>query len=87
MVNAVCPGAVHSEMWLEQGGLLDQHVERTGAEDRERALEKLHAAKPAGRLATTAEIAGAIVFLCSERASYVSGAAWSVDAGTVQVII
>ena len=33
------------------------------------------------------EIADAIVFLCSERASYVAGAAWSVDGGTVQVII
>ncbi|HEY2052780.1 MAG TPA: SDR family oxidoreductase [Solirubrobacterales bacterium] len=87
MVNAVCPAAVHSEMWLEEGGLLDQQVERSGAEDRERALEELHAARPNGRLATVGEIAGAIVFLCSERASYVSGGAWSVDAGTVQVII
>ena len=33
------------------------------------------------------EIAGAIAFLCSEHASYTSGAAWSVDGGTVQVII
>jgi NAD(P)-dependent dehydrogenase (short-subunit alcohol dehydrogenase family) len=33
------------------------------------------------------EIAAAIVFLCSERASYVAGAAWSVDGGTVQVIV
>ena len=32
-------------------------------------------------------IAGAIVFLCSEQASYVAGAAWSVDGGTVQIII
>ncbi len=43
--------------------------------------------RPIGRLAESAEIAAAIVFLCSERASYVSGAAWSVDGGTVQVII
>ena len=43
--------------------------------------------RPIGRLAEPAEIAAAIVFLCSERASYVSGAAWSVDGGTVQVII
>jgi 3-oxoacyl-[acyl-carrier protein] reductase len=87
MVNAICPGAVPSEMWLEEGGLLDQRIERTGAEDRERALEEINAARPNGRLATAAEIAGAIVFLCSEPASYVSGAAWSVDAGSVRVII
>ncbi len=33
------------------------------------------------------QIAAAIVFLCSERASYVAGAAWSADGGTVQVIV
>ena len=42
---------------------------------------------PAKRWGTPEEIASAIVFLCSERASYVSGAAWSVDGGTVPVII
>ncbi len=87
LVNAVCPAAVAAEMWLEPGGLLDQRMEKTGATDRERALAELHAAKPNGRLAEAEEIAAAIVFLCSERASYVTGAAWSVDAGTVQGII
>jgi 3-oxoacyl-[acyl-carrier protein] reductase len=87
LVNAITPAAVEGTMWLEPGGLLDQHVEKTGAPDRDQALAELHAARPNGRLATVEEIAAAIVFLCSERASYVSGAAWSVDAGTVQVII
>jgi 3-oxoacyl-[acyl-carrier protein] reductase len=87
LVNAVCPAAVEAEMWLEPGGLLDQAVEATGAADRETALAELGAARPNGRFATAEEIASAIVFLCSERASYVAGAAWSVDAGTVQVII
>ena len=32
-------------------------------------------------------MANAIVFLCSERASYVAGAAWSVDGGSVPGII
>ncbi len=51
------------------------------------ALEKSGAGRPIGRMAEVEEIAAAIVFLCSERASYVAGAAWSVDGGTVQVII
>jgi 3-oxoacyl-[acyl-carrier protein] reductase len=87
LVNAITPGAVEAEMWLEPGGLLDQHVEKTGASDRESALAGLAAARPNGRFAQAEEIAATIVFLCSERASYVAGAAWSVDAGTVQVII
>jgi 3-oxoacyl-[acyl-carrier protein] reductase len=87
LVNAITPAAVEAEMWLEPGGLLDQHVEKTGAGDRETALAELGAARPNGRFAKAAEIAATIVFLCSERASYVAGAAWSVDAGTVQVII
>ena len=87
LVNAICPGPVKSEMWMEDGGLLDQSKELSGAESREQALAEAGDKRPIGRLAEVAEIAGAIVFLCSEQASYVSGSAWSVDGGTVQVII
>jgi 3-oxoacyl-[acyl-carrier protein] reductase len=87
LVNAICPGPVESEMWMDPGGLLDQSQQMSGAATRQEALEAAGAKRPIGRLADPAEIAGAIVFLCSERASYVSGAAWSVDGGTVQVII
>jgi 3-oxoacyl-[acyl-carrier protein] reductase len=87
LVNAVCPGATASEMWMEPGGLLDQAKELSGADSREQARETVGSSRPIGRLAESEEIAAAIVFLCSERASYVAGAAWSVDGGTVQVII
>ena len=87
LVNAICPGPVEGELWMEPGGLLDQSRERSGAGSREEALAEAGSKRPIGRLAKPAEIAAAIVFLCSERASYVSGAAWSVDGGTVQVII
>jgi len=87
LVNAICPGPVESEMWMEPGGLLDQSHAMSGAASREEALAEAGAKRPIGRLAQAEEIAGAIAFLCSERASYVSGAAWSVDGGTVQVII
>jgi 3-oxoacyl-[acyl-carrier protein] reductase len=87
LVNAICPGPVESEMWMEPGGLLDQSREMSGTASREEALAEAGSKRPIGRLAEAKEIASAISFLCSESASYVSGAAWSVDGGTVQVII
>jgi 3-oxoacyl-[acyl-carrier protein] reductase len=87
LVNAICPGAVATELWTGEGGLADQERKRSGAGSREEALEKAAAGRPIGRLAEVDEIASAIVFLCSEPASYVSGSAWSVDGGTVAVII
>jgi 3-oxoacyl-[acyl-carrier protein] reductase len=87
LVNAVCPGPTKSGLWMSEGGLADQSATLSGLDDREEALAKAGAGRPIGRLAEVAEIAAAIVFLCSERASYVAGAAWSVDGGTVAVII
>jgi len=87
LVNAIAPGAATSELWMAEGGLLDQTVADAGHDSRERALEAAAESRPAGRLAEPEEIAAAIAFLCSARASYVAGAAWSVDGGTVQVII
>jgi 3-oxoacyl-[acyl-carrier protein] reductase len=87
LVNAVCPGPTKSELWMDEGGLLDQSRRASGLGGRDEGLEAAGAKRPIGRLAEVGEIADAIVFLCSDRASYVAGAAWSVDGGTVQVII
>jgi 3-oxoacyl-[acyl-carrier protein] reductase len=87
LINAICPGPVRSELWMAEGGLLDQSKEQAGHATREDALEAAASKRPIERLAEPDEIAGAIAFLCSDHASYTSGAAWSVDGGTVQVII
>jgi 3-oxoacyl-[acyl-carrier protein] reductase len=87
LVNAVCPGPTASEMWMEPGGILDQSREASGAASRDEALDNAGSSRPIGRLAQPAEIGGVIVFLCSDAASYVSGVAWGIDGGTVQVII
>ena len=86
LINAVTPGPVGTELWLGPGGLADQTVQARGT-TREQVISDAEAALPIRRLAQPQEIAAAIVFLCSERASYASGAAWSVDGGAVQVII
>ncbi len=85
-INAVTPGPVASELWLEPGGLADQGAQTRGI-TRDELLEGMAAGLPVRRLAGPEEIAAVIVFLCSEQASNVSGAAWSVDGGAVPVII
>jgi 3-oxoacyl-[acyl-carrier protein] reductase len=86
LVNAVAPGAVASSLWVGEGGLGDQTAAAKGI-TREEALEAQAAKIPLGRLATEEEIANVVVFLCSERASMVTGAAWAVDGGTVATIV
>jgi NAD(P)-dependent dehydrogenase (short-subunit alcohol dehydrogenase family) len=84
--NAVAPGPTATEAWLGAGGLADQQAERTG-KTREEVLLAVGAGRPLGRLAEPQEVANVIAFLCSDRASYVTGAAWSADGGTVPIII
>ena len=79
--NAVTPGPTATDAWLGDGGLADQ------LGDREAVLAKVGAGRPLGRLARPEEIAAVVVFLCSDRASYVTGAAWSADGGTVPIIV
>jgi len=84
--NAVTPGPTATEAWLGEGGLADQQAARTG-KTHEEVLAAVGAGRPLGRLAEPEEIASVIAFLCSDRAGYVTGSAWSADGGTVPIII
>ena len=82
LVNTVAPGPVETPLWMGEGGLADQAAEAKGI-TREEAVEAAAAKVPLGRFSSEEEIASVIAFMCSERASSVAGANWSVDGGTV----
>jgi NAD(P)-dependent dehydrogenase (short-subunit alcohol dehydrogenase family) len=70
-VNAVCPGVIDTPM-----------LDRLEAE-MPALREALLAMKPMGRLGRPDEVAAAVVWLCSEAASFVTGHALAVDGGYV----
>jgi NAD(P)-dependent dehydrogenase (short-subunit alcohol dehydrogenase family) len=72
-VNAVCPGIIQTEM-----------ITRFTHGDPGAAAQLL-ATEPIGRMGTPDEIAEAVVWLCSERASFVTGQSLAVDGGFVAV--
>ena len=86
LVNAVAPGPVATPLWTGGGGLADEIARRRGT-TREKVLAATGQGRPLGRMGAEEEVAAVIVFLCSEAASNVAGAAWSVDGGTVPVIL
>jgi NAD(P)-dependent dehydrogenase (short-subunit alcohol dehydrogenase family) len=84
--NAVTPGPTATDAWLGDGGLADQQAATSG-KTKDEVLEAVGKGRPLGRLAEPDEIAAVVAFLCSDRARYVTGAAWSADGGTVPIII
>lgn len=70
-VNAVCPGVINTPMF-EKGLQIDPRIADTMA-----------AREPIGRLGKPEEIAEAVVWLCSEAASFVTGLPMAVDGGWV----
>jgi NAD(P)-dependent dehydrogenase (short-subunit alcohol dehydrogenase family) len=70
-VNAVCPGAIRTPMF------------ERGARDNPGIEEQVVALEPIGRMAAPAEVGEAVVWLCSDAASFVTGLPLAVDGGWV----
>jgi NAD(P)-dependent dehydrogenase (short-subunit alcohol dehydrogenase family) len=70
--NCVCPGPIDTAWTHKETGPMDDKMEKS-----------VIAATPMGRRGTPEEIANVFAFLASDMASYVTGALWAVDGGTI----
>lgn len=68
-VNAVCPGVIHTSM-----------IDRITGNDKE-VEKQFTAMEPIGRMGNPEEVAEAVIWLCSDAASFVTGVAMPVDGG------
>jgi NAD(P)-dependent dehydrogenase (short-subunit alcohol dehydrogenase family) len=71
-VNAVCPGFIETPMVMQRGLVAAEHPEVR------HQIEELH---PIKRLGRSEEVAAAVLWLCSDAASFVTGQALAVDGG------
>ena len=77
LVNALNPGPVDTDRWWGLVRPMSKEKGITEEEAQKRAIGSI----PIGRLCTSEEVADMVVFLASERASFVTGAAISMDGG------
>ena len=82
-VNAINPGATLTER-LKEGMAAQARMEGTDIEEAER---KATARIPMGRMANPEEIANAVLFLASEKASYVSGVVMTMDGVSHPIVV
>jgi NAD(P)-dependent dehydrogenase (short-subunit alcohol dehydrogenase family) len=76
-VNAVCPGTIETPLFHNA---IDKYVAASGANKREVVKEEA-AAQPIGRLGQPEDVAELTYFLCSEKASFITGSLHAVDGG------
>ena len=81
LVNAVCPGWVDTNLWRRNAQGLASELGVKSEEDARRLAARKNSLNRFGR---PEELANAIVFLCSERASYITGVSLNLDGGRLK---
>lgn len=74
--NCVCPARVHTPF-------VDAYLAKNYPGKEAEQLAVLSSAQPMGRMGQTKEIAALVAYLCSEEASFVTGAAYDIDGGVM----
>jgi NAD(P)-dependent dehydrogenase (short-subunit alcohol dehydrogenase family) len=76
--NCLCPARVHTPF-------VDQYLAKNYPGQESEMFAKLSAAQPIGRMGSPEEVAKLAAYLCSEDASFVTGVAWDIDGGYMNI--
>ena len=76
--NCISPARVHTPF-------VESYLERNYPDNKKEMFDKLAAYQPMGRMGTPAEIAGLAAFLCSSEAAFITGAAYAIDGGVINL--
>ena len=72
--NCVCPGRVHTPF-------VDGYLKKNYPGREQEMFKKLAEYQPVGRMGRPEEVAALVLFLCSDEATFVNGAAYPIDGG------
>jgi NAD(P)-dependent dehydrogenase (short-subunit alcohol dehydrogenase family) len=79
-VNCICPGSIHTPM-------LDLAAQIFSPQDPAAAIVEWGKGHPLGRVGRSEEVADLVLFLASERASFITGVAYLIDGGLLAGIL
>jgi 2-keto-3-deoxy-L-fuconate dehydrogenase len=74
--NCICPARIHTPF-------VDQYVAQNYPGREQETLRQLSAYQPVGRMGTPEEVAHLALYLCSDEASFITGAAYPIDGGVL----
>lgn len=77
--NCICPARVHTPF-------VDGYLSKNFPGEEQEMFEKLSAYQPIGRMGKPEEVAALAAFLCSDEASFITGAAYRLDGGVISLI-
>ena len=87
LVNSICPGAIRTPLWDRPGGTGETLGKSLGMSKEDAMQWFTEQNISLGRFGKPEEIADTVVFLASERASFITGVSINVDGGTIKSLI